>query len=375
MKKIWKVLRAKRAEKPFDAIQIEISSVCNLCCKFCPTTYLNNSDEQKFMNLKDIQKLEPYLKMTKWVYLQGWGEPLLNKEVWDITNLVKSTNARVGFTTNGTLLTEETIKKIIKYQIDLVSISIAGATPQTHERLRVNSQLLNIINSIKLLIKAKKQSPKNLPLITLSYMLTTESIHELPESVRMGYDLGVDDFYTTNLDYIFSEDTNKSKVFSWQNENIDKYHQIIKKTEEYASSHDFPFRTYPLIPEEEKAVCDLNPARMVFITSNGDVTPCTYLGRFINPRYFRDQKIDLSRKVFGNIHQNNFEIIWNNELYQKFKLPFLKRSQAYQDLISSYTDYEPNLTRIKEAEKKYLEVLKLNPLPEECKNCPKIWGI
>jgi len=375
MKKIWEVLRGNREEKPFDAIQIEVSSLCNLRCKFCPTTYLNDSNEQKFMKLANIKKLEPYLKLAKWVYLQGWGEPLLNKEIWDITNLVKGTGAKVGFTTNGTLLTEENIAKIIHSRVDLVSTSIAGATQEVHGNLRINSQLANILESIRLLVEVKRKSEFNLPLITLSYMLTTESIYELLKAVITAYELGVDDFYTTNLDYVFSEEINNCKVFTWGEEKSGDFETEIKRAEEYALAHSFPFRTYPLKPGEEKAVCDLNPARMVFITSNGDVTPCTYLGRFINPRYYRGRLVTLKRKSFGNIYEQDFWDIWSNETYREFRRPFMERARAYQDLISSYTDFEPNLTRIKDAEKQYILALRENPLPEECMFCPKTYGI
>ncbi|KJS88174.1 MAG: hypothetical protein JM58_02020 [Peptococcaceae bacterium BICA1-8] len=375
MKNIWKVLRGKKDNKLFDAIQIEVSAACNLKCKFCPTTYLNSKDEWKFLTLPTFKKLEPYFKLTRWVYLQGWGEPLINKDIWDMVSIVKEAGSQVGFTTNGTLLKEEVIDRLVLFNVDLVSTSIAGASAETHEKLRVNSSFLDIIESVERLVKAKERSQKRLPFITLSYMLTKESVHELLKALELAYSLGVDDFYTTNLDYVFSQDVNNSKIFTWENEATYEYEQIINKAEEYALVRDFPFRSYPLKPAEEKVVCDLNPAKMVFISSSGDVAPCTYLGRFINPRYYKKQIQNIPRKTFGNIHCEDFLDIWNKESYQDFRRPFIIRAQFYQKLISSYTDYEPNLTRIKNAEKQYSETLIQNPLPEECKTCPKRFGI
>jgi len=241
--------------------------------------------------------------------------------------------------------------------------------------LRTPSQLERILNNIKLLVKAKTAIKSEYPIITVSYMLTTQSIHELPQAVKTALDLGVDDFYTTNLDNVFSEEANKSKLFSWDGEGIDRYQELINNAEKYALDHDFSFRTYPLKLQEEKAVCDLNPAKMIFITSNGDVTPCTYLGRHINPRFYKGQKIDLPRKVFGNIHGEDIEIIWNKPIYRAFREPFVVREQAHQNLITAYLDIEPSLSKIENAEKRYLKVLQENPLPEECLTCPKIYGI
>lgn len=375
MKKFWKAFRKKEEIKSFAAIQIEVSSLCNLQCQFCPTTFIKDSDKRNIMSLEDVKKLEPFLKKTHWVYLQGWGEPLLNSGFWEIVEFCKGTGARVGFTTNGTLLDEEKIAKIIDYKVDLVSTSIAGATQDTHGQLRTPSQLEKILNNIKLLVNAKTASGNKSPIITLSYMLTTQSIHDLPDAVKIAYELGVDDFYTTNLDYVFSEEANQSKLFSWDGEEIDEYRKLIDLAEEYAVAHDFSFRSYPLKFQEEKGVCDLNPAKMIFITSNGDVTPCTYLGRFINPRFFKGQKIDLPRKVFGNIHTEEIEAIWNNPIYRAFRKPFIVREQAHQDLLNVYLDIEPSLSKIKNAESRYLKILQDNPWPEECTTCSKVYGI
>ena len=48
-----------------------MSSVCNLKCKFCPTTYLNEKGENMLMSWETFQKLQSLFSKAKWVYLQG----------------------------------------------------------------------------------------------------------------------------------------------------------------------------------------------------------------------------------------------------------------------------------------------------------------
>jgi MoaA/NifB/PqqE/SkfB family radical SAM enzyme len=375
MKRIKNTLFRKKPVKVFEAIQVEVSSACNLKCKFCPTTYLKKPRGKHLLSLEELKRLEPYFKLTKWVYLQGWGEPLLNTKIWEMVEIIKKTGAKVGFTTNGTYLNQEVVSKIIDTGVDLLSVSIAGSTPKTHNALRFDSKLDEIITGLELLLSAKKASVKRKPLVTLSYMLTKESIQELPRGVKLAHGLGVDDMYTTNLDYVFNEDTNQSKVFSWEGKGLAKYRRIIDSAKNLASEQNLSFRTYPLEPEEEKPVCDLNPNEMVFITSDGHVTPCTYLGRFQNPRYFKDEKLVLPLKSFGNINKEDFWKIWNSQPYQAFKKPFTERSRAYERLLTTMLNHEPSLIRIKEAEKQYYQSLKNNPVPAECKTCPKMYGI
>jgi len=371
----WRDLFKMKSPKIFEAMQIEISSICNLKCKFCPTAYISDKGKINLMSLQTFQKLQPYFSEAKWVYLQGWGEPLLNQDIWKMTKLVKEAGSKVGFTTNGTLLSSQVINNLISHQVDLVSISIAGATGSVHEKLRVNSNLQNIIGNIECLVREKKDRQSSFPLISISYMLTKESIAELPSTVESAYKLGVNDFYTTNLDYVFSEETNENKVFVWVGKPLEEYENYLKEAQKFAQSKNFSFRTYPLSPEEEMAVCDLNPAKLVFITSNGDVTPCTYLGRKVNPRYYHDEITYWPRKVFGNINTEDFSEIWHKTAYQEFRNKFVLRRKAYEDLILSYSGGGLSLPKIKKAENDYYRLIKENPLPEECRSCPKKFGI
>lgn len=368
------ILGKKRIQRPLEAIQVGISPICNLKCTFCPTTFIAE-EKSELMTFKDFSLLEPYFSWTNWVYLQGWGEPLLNKSIWEMAALVKASDTKVGFTTNGTLLNEDIAQRLIKDRIDLVSISVAGHASEIHNTLRKGSEFITIINNVKYLIDLKKKLRSATPKVSLSYMLTKDSIMHLLETVKLAYKIGADDLYAINLDYVFSHEADENKVFNWGGKPRDDYERITGDSKKIAAELDFSFRSYLLSMEEQEPVCELNPNRFVFITADGDVTPCTYLGRKINPRVYEGRLIELPRKTFGNIKVNTFEEIWERADYQEFRNRFTVRLQEYNMLMSAFTDHEPNLLRIKEAEKKYAEGLKKTPLPVECQSCPKAYGI
>lgn len=367
-------LGKKRIQRPLEAIQVGISPICNLKCTFCPTTFIPE-EKADFMTFEDFSLLEPYFSWTNWVYLQGWGEPLLNKNIWEMAALVKASGTKVGFTTNGTLLYEEIAQRLIKDKIDLVSISIAGDASEIHNKLRKGSEFTTIINNVKYLVNLKKKFSSATPKLSLSYMLTKDSIMYLPETVKLAHKIGADDLYAINLDYVFSTEANENKVFNWGGKPLEEHERIIAESKKIAAELNFSFRNYLLSMEEQEAVCELNPNRFVFITADGDVTPCTYLGRKINPRIYKGKLIELPRKTFGNIKVNTFEEIWERADYQEFRNKFTVRLQEYNMLMDAFTSHEPNLLRIKEAEKKYAEGLRKNPLPLECQSCPKAYGI
>jgi MoaA/NifB/PqqE/SkfB family radical SAM enzyme len=53
------------------------------------------------------------------VHLQGWGEPLLHRQFFEIVARAKKAGCRVGTTTNGILLDRAEIGKLDESGIDI----------------------------------------------------------------------------------------------------------------------------------------------------------------------------------------------------------------------------------------------------------------
>lgn len=91
------------------------------------------------MTLKTYKKISKFFPYAKSVHLQGWGEPLLHKDVIKMVKMAKKSGCSVSFTTNGTLLTRETSEEVTELGVDVIAVSIAGATRETHEKIRTGS--------------------------------------------------------------------------------------------------------------------------------------------------------------------------------------------------------------------------------------------
>ena len=385
MKKLWQLFKRKEEdEKQLEAIQVEVSASCNTRCTFCPTSKLKYPGPD-MMDLELFRKLVPYFSMSKWVYLQGWGEPLLNKDFWQMVELVKGTGVKVGFTTNGTLLDQENIKSVFTCGIDLISVSIAGATEENHGRLRSGSSLQTIGENVGNLIKERKARGLDWPKVNVSYMLTKDSIPELEDALKLAMGWGVDEFYTTHLDYIIDMESDEKKIFCAKDtevsdpkelqEQLSSYQGYIDKAITHSTNERFPFRFCKLEMKEQGASCELNPSKFLFITASGDVTPCTYLGRIENPKIFCGQTYSFPRQVFGNIEELELGEILSAKEYREFSEPFKQREEALAKLLYIYGDCEPSLIRIQEAEDEYRKVMEKYPLPKPCQVCPKPYDI
>jgi len=68
-------------------------------------------------------------------------------------------------------------------------------------------------------------------------------------------------------------------------------------------------------------VCEENPLRNLYVSVDGDVSPCVYL----NPplpspfkRIFCGKEYWVDVMSFGNLFEEHFQDIWDREPYQKF---------------------------------------------------------
>lgn len=132
-------------------VQFSISEECNLNCKYCYATDRKELGRKK-MSLKDYQQVVDDLSNTfpNIRYTLTGGEPLLNKDCFDIAKYIKSKKCFVNLLTNATLIDEKNIQKIKDY-FDEVRISIDGSTAQMHEKFRGKNSYKKTEKAINLL--------------------------------------------------------------------------------------------------------------------------------------------------------------------------------------------------------------------------------
>lgn len=92
------------ALKRFNKVNIEISSICNLKCSFCPELVRG----KKLMGLDlfrhIIQQVAP---LTEQVCFHLMGDPLVHPELPELVHICSEYGVRIFFVTNGVLLREK----------------------------------------------------------------------------------------------------------------------------------------------------------------------------------------------------------------------------------------------------------------------------
>ncbi|MDR1984957.1 MAG: radical SAM protein [Prevotellaceae bacterium] len=114
---------------------------CNLACTYC---YAGKNLKHESMSDEVLQQLKKHIKeecygKVKKIFLEWYGgEPLLGFDIIkDLTTYIKSLNIpfRASIVTNGILLTEDKIKRLIDLNITGVQITLDGKK-ETHDKKR-----------------------------------------------------------------------------------------------------------------------------------------------------------------------------------------------------------------------------------------------
>ncbi|MFK7779960.1 MAG: radical SAM protein [Candidatus Gracilibacteria bacterium] len=109
---------------PFGTV-LNITSKCNLFCDYCFNDYdypLDTRNKRKTLGLDDFKMIidELYLSGTRDIILTG-GEPFSCSFLWELLDFIKEKNIFIRINTNGTLLSDNILKKINdNYSISLM---------------------------------------------------------------------------------------------------------------------------------------------------------------------------------------------------------------------------------------------------------------
>ncbi|HEW89927.1 MAG TPA: radical SAM protein [Candidatus Bathyarchaeota archaeon] len=360
---------SKRKRRMFNCIQVEITSRCFLKCVMCPGPALADKWVARDMDPGVVDKVVESAELANLIYLSGWGEPLLYPGLPELVKRIRTSGAETGFTTNGVLLDRRRAQELVEAGLDLMSISIAGATRETHGSVRVGSDLGQIIDNVKALVALKKRLRTDEPRIVVLYLMLKQNISELPAAVDLAHELGVDELVATNMTYAPTPAQDRMRVFSCGRPEGHgaRYAAFVEEARARAGELGLKFRAYPLTMEEV-AVCDEDPLHNVFITADGQVGPCVYLNMMLKgpiPRVFCGKALEVERVGFGSLGDGDLTDIWEGEDYVSFRQVFAERLLAVQEpLFLGPT-----------APGEIYERLKSCPLPSACRTCYKAYGL
>jgi MoaA/NifB/PqqE/SkfB family radical SAM enzyme len=366
IEKILKRFIRRKREKAFSALQIELTTRCPLRCKMCIRTESKDWQYQD-MAFEDFKKILPFLKDVENVVLEGWGESLLYPHLNECIQLIKKEGPHVGFVTSGKGLTEKRVSELIDAGLDFVGFSIAGTTAETHDAIRVNSHLPEIFNAIHLFNGEKLRQRLDRPKMHLVFLMLKDNISEVPTVPSFAVEMGIKEVVLTNICHCINDWQEKHRLFVWE-KGENEYEKIVKQAEGNAKKLKLMLKR-PSLSAIDVPVCEENPLRNLYISVEGEVSPCVYLyPPLTSPfkRIFCSKEYWVEKMSFGNIFREPFPAIWNDENYGRFRNCFKERGKKFN---------EAYLSLLQGSSIEAARGIIIPQPPEPCKTCHKILGV
>ncbi|KJU85798.1 radical sam domain protein [Candidatus Magnetobacterium bavaricum] len=168
---------------------IDPTNHCNLRCALCPTWQDTQGRPKGMMALDSYKRLldevGPYVFG---VYLCNWGEPLLNPHLAEMIAYAKGYNTIVGFSTNLNRLSDEIAGRIVGSGVDLIVLSIDGATEDGYGRYRAGGSFSTVMGNIERLLAHRTRSGP-FPLLIWQFLVNryNEGEVEAARQIARGY--------------------------------------------------------------------------------------------------------------------------------------------------------------------------------------------
>ena len=284
--------------KEIYPIEVEISpsGACNHRCIFCAVDYIGYQPDflRTDIILRDIRQMAG--KGLKSVICSGEGEPLLNRDLPDIANGIKSYGVDVAMSTNGVLLTEEIAKECLR-AFTWIRFSIASMERLSYDRIQRGKpgDLEKVAENLEHAVKVKRDQGLHTTL-GVQCLLLPDNMGQLPGMAKQLREIGVD--YLAVKPY--SQHLHSENTFQ-----ID-YQEMLgleKEVRQYATDNfSIYFRANAMQKmhrEKSYGPCYGLPF-MTHIDAKGNVWPCV-------------AHIGAEGFCYGNIYGQTFREIWEGE--------------------------------------------------------------
>ncbi len=187
-----------RSEFPSQVI-IDVTDICNLACAHCPhsefvkTKYYTACFLDAELSDSAVDEVREHGRgITQYIRFTGEGEPLLHKRIHEmLAYAVKNSGTEVSLTTNGTLMNENHVDKLLETRVHVVDISIDAFSPETYAKIRVKGDLEVTRSNVLNLIQRSKHSDSATKVV-VSYIEQPGNIHETADYERFWKDHGAD---------------------------------------------------------------------------------------------------------------------------------------------------------------------------------------
>lgn len=326
-------VRMHRPVTHLTKVYIEPTVACNLDCITCfrnawdqPLGRMTEETfEYVFTGLKELSPIPD-------VYFGGIGEPLFHPKTVEWIRRIKELGVKTELITNGTILNEKKSRELIDAGLDVLWVSLDGASADSFADIRMGAELPSIIENLKRLFKLRKGGHFPKPEIGVAFVAMKRNIADLPKIIKLGHTFGAKYYSVSNVQPP-TADLQGDRLYLRTMRNI-----------AYLPSPMLPKLSLPKIDFNEDTqaalietfnsgcnisfagnnwggandVCNFVEGGTMSVAWNGDVSPCWPL-MHTHVSYLHNKPRLSKKHVIGKVKDHLLEDIWLDPEYVAYR--------------------------------------------------------
>ena len=306
---------AVRRAEPFRPLMVKIKLTwrCNLACSMCD--FWKQDRPTPLTTERVTHTLDELVALgCRKVHLSG-GEPTLRPDLPDLIAHARHLKLRVTLTTNGTLVTRELARQLVKAGLNSVCVSIDSPVRSVHDRIRgTPGAFKQALAGIRALQRAAERRDARLP-IRINTVVRKDNYDTLDQLPALAHILGVHSILLMPVDDPSGALLlNKRRLFDYNRRIAPTLAaQALTLSQMHKTSEAYPFGT---TRAELTASRDGHYARGLYerqpcyapwthalITADARVAPCC----------------SAPRRTLGDLREQTFTEIWQSDVYRRLR--------------------------------------------------------
>ena len=288
------------------AISFEPTTSCNLRCPECPSGLRSFSRPTGMLEEDLFRKVIDEMSRDLWYlifYFQG--EPYLHPKFTELVKYASDRGIYTATSTNAHYLTDINAKKTVESGLDRLIISIDGSSQEVYEQYRKGGKLEKVLEGARNMVKWKRELKSNTPHLIFQFLVVKPNQHQIDEVKKLAEEIGIDEVGLKT-----------AQIYDYENGNdliptIDKYSRYeLQSDGKYTIKNELLNHCWKLW-------------HSCVITWDGSVVPCC----FDKDAWYK----------MGNLQQESFKSLWNNEAYKNFRSTVL-RSRSEIEMCKNCTE-------------------------------------
>lgn len=317
---------------------------CNLKCGMC--SLMNRPSEYRKKGIKPLTTdeiksvIDDFARInTSGIGFTG-GEPIMRKDLPELISYAKSKGILTHLSTNGLLMNEENVKKVLDAGLDAIGFSLDAAKRETHDSIRgLKGSYDKVIKGIKNFKNLREEYKKDVVIIVVC-VINRRNLDEVVDLVNVALEAGADQVSFSPVHDISLMVKGKKSLegFNLTKEEISKLDKVIdklieikEKTGKIDNSAEYLRLFKPCLAGEKSPLDCYAGFLTIGVDGYGNIFPCfswmemeKYVGNVRKKslrEYWKSKEFKDLRKEIRGCH----DCYWNNQT--ELNLLFSKKNR------------------------------------------------